>query len=201
MGDKRRRNRRQIRRERRRLKRRVDVLCAVLSAVIAFAFWASKWTPYWYIGTGFFITVFLGFGVDPLVRRAGNFVGAPQPPSPSLRKEWKRLMGLNTGGRYIGRVEQPIFFAALWIPEAWPLLASWLVMKTAFYWQSANFTAFPELPPSPRAARYLVAKRHLGAHHVATALVGTGANIVSALVGVMVGRWLELWHSVFPVGL
>ena len=66
-------------------------------------------------------------------------------------------------------------------------------MKTAFYWQSANFTAFPEVPPNLRAARYLVAKRRLGAHHAATALVGTGANIVAALVGVIVARWLEHW--------
>ena len=88
--------------------------------------------------------------------------------------------------------ERPIFFAAFWIAGAWPLISTWLVFKLAFYWQSANFTAFPQSAPDPKEAEYLVAKRQLGTHHVATSLVGTAANIVLALVGVAVGKWVRL---------
>ena len=69
---------------------------------------------------------------------------------------------------------------------------SWLVFKLAFYWQSTNFSKFPDSSPNEREAEYLVAKRQLGTHQVSTALVGTGANIVVALIGVAVGKWIRL---------
>jgi hypothetical protein len=37
-------------------------------------------------------------------------------------------------------------------------------------------------------ANYLVAKRKLGNHQVATALIGTGTNIVLAMLGIVVGK-------------
>lgn len=104
---------------------------------------------------------------------------------------WEKLRKMKTAGSAIGHVERPIFFAALWITNGWPILSSWLVFKLAYYWQSANFTAFPLDPPNKEQGAWLVAKRQLGTHHVATALVGTGANIVLALVGVAVGKWIR----------
>jgi hypothetical protein len=66
------------------------------------------------------------------------------------------------------------------------------VFKLAFYWQGANFTKFPETSPGKEDLEWMVAKRQLGTHHVATALVGTGANIVVALIGTAVGKWIVL---------
>jgi hypothetical protein len=148
--------------------------------------------PNWHVLIGLAVTVILGFGVGCLVRHVGVSIGPLPAPSSETTPQWTKLTSQKTGGSWIGHIERPIFFAALWIPGAWPILSSWLVFKLAFYWQGANFTAFPKLSPNEREADYLVAKRQLGAHHVATALVGTGANIVLALIGVAVGKWITL---------
>ncbi len=84
-----------------------------------------------------------------------------------------------------------MFFASLWT-GMWPILGSWLVFKLGFYWQSANFSQFPDAPPKEDDVKYLAAKRRYGSHQVATALVGTGANIVMAFIGVAVARWVLL---------
>jgi len=148
--------------------------------------------PNWQALIGLGVTIVLGFGVGCLVRRVRDLIGPLPPPSPETAEPWSRLVAQKTGGSWIGHVERPIFFASLWVPNAWPILSSWLVFKLGFYWQSANFTKFPDASPNAQEAEYLVAKRQLGTHHVATALVGTGANIVVALIGVAVGRWITL---------
>jgi hypothetical protein len=72
------------------------------------------------------------------------------------------------------------------------LLGAWLVMKTALYWQSANFIDFPKQPPNAEDVAYLAANRRLGSNYVGTLLVGTGANIVLALLGVAVAKWIRI---------
>lgn len=148
--------------------------------------------PDYRVIVGVIATTLLGFGVGYLVRHVGASIGPLPPPSAELTPQWTKLTGQSTGGFWIGFVERLIFFAALWIPSGWPLLSSWLVFKLAFYWQGSNFASFPVSPLSEKEADYLIARRQLGTHHVATALVGTGANIAVALIGVAVGRWLKL---------
>ena len=148
--------------------------------------------PNWYALIGLGVTVLLGFGVGCLVRRVGDSIGPLPAPSPETTAQWERLTAQKTGGTWIGHVERPIFFAALWISGAWPILSSVPIFKLAFYWQRTNFTAFPASSPDVREAEYLVAKRQLGTHQVRTALVGTGANIIVALIGVAVGKWIKL---------
>jgi len=147
--------------------------------------------PNWYALIGLGITILFGFGVKCLVRHVGDSIGPLPPPSTDTTTQWAKLSGQQTGGALIGHIERPIFFAALWMPGAWPLLSSWLVFKLAFYWQGANFTKFPDSSPTEKDANYLVAKRQLGTHYVATALVGTGANILVALIGIAVGKWVK----------
>ena len=148
--------------------------------------------PNWPVLIGLGVTVALGFGVGCLVRRVGDSIGPLPSPSADIATQWASLVAQKTGGSWIGHVERPIFFASLWMPSAWPLLSSWLVLKLGFYWQSANFAKFPDTSPDVKEAEYLAAKRQLGTHNVATALVGTGANIVVALIGVAVGKWITL---------
>jgi hypothetical protein len=137
---------------------------------------------------GLVITIIFGFGVGCFV----GYVGKKKEPLPSpndiISHEWDRLTRQEMGGFWVGFIERLIFFAALWISGAWPILSSWLVFKLAFYWQSTNFSTFPEKSPNPKEAKYLVAKRELGTHQVATALIGTGANIVLAMFGVAIGK-------------
>jgi hypothetical protein len=142
---------------------------------------------------GLAVTILFGFGVGCIVRCAGKSMEPLPPPSAGMASVWEKLILQKTGGRWIGFIERPIFFAALWGSGAWPVLSSWLVFKLAFYWQGTNFSTFPQDPPkTAEEVEYLLAKRQLGTHQVATALVGTGANIVLALIGVAVGRWIIL---------
>lgn len=140
---------------------------------------------------GVVVTVVLGYGVGPIVRRVGTMIPIPPPnEDQETVRLWTRLIEQKTGGAWIGFFERPIFFAAIWIPNAWPILSSWLVFKLAFYWQGANFTAFPQTAPDSKDLAWLVARRQLGTHHIATALVGTAANVVAGLAGFAVGKWI-----------
>jgi len=143
---------------------------------------------------GLAVTVSLGFGVGPIVRCVGRSIPMPPPnEEPETVRLWTRLINQTTGGAYIGFFERLIFFAAFWTQAAWPIFPSWLAFKLAFYWQGANFTAFPEkAPESTKDFEWLVARRQLGTHHVATVLVGTAANIVAGLAGYAVGKWIPL---------
>lgn len=141
---------------------------------------------------GLSVTIVLGCGVGLIVRCVGRLIPIPPPnEKPETVRLWTRLIEQTTGGAYIGFFERLIFFAAFWIGASL-ILSSWLVFKLALYWQGANFTAFPEKAPDNEDLAWLVAKRQLGTHHVATVLVGTAANIVAGLVGVAVGQWIKL---------
>jgi hypothetical protein len=149
--------------------------------------------PDWQVLIGLAVTVALGFGVGCLVYTVGEAIPIPPPSKEAGTVElWDKLLGQSTGGWWIGNVERILFFAACW-SGVWQLLSSWLVFKLALYWQGANFTAFPEQSPATdKDLAWLVARRQLGTHHVATVLVGTGANIVLALLGVAVAKWIRL---------
>jgi hypothetical protein len=142
---------------------------------------------------GLAVTGILASGVGHLVARVANSIPvAPPSDDPEVMKAWDTLMKQTTGGSWIGRVESPIFFAACWT-QGWLLLTGWLVFKLGFYWQSTNFATFPAEMPSGVLLRWIAARRQLGTHHVATALTGTGANIVAALIGAAVGKSITLY--------
>jgi hypothetical protein len=145
----------------------------------------------WYALLGLFITVILGFGTKYLVRHVAKSLPLESPNS-ELEPYWGKFRTMKAAGGMIGHVERPILFAALYLPNGWPILTSWLAFKLAYYWQSANFASFPsELPKEEEQMKWIVAKRQLGTHHAATALVGTGANIILALVGVSIAKWIR----------
>lgn len=143
----------------------------------------------WYALLGLAVTMILGFGTKCLVDLAGKSLPLDSPNA-ELEPFWEKLRKMKIAGSMIGYVERPILFAALWISSGW-LLTSWLAFKLAYYWQGAKFMEFPDETPDKDKAAWLVSKRQLGSHHAATALVGTGANIVVALVGVAVGKWIR----------
>jgi len=138
---------------------------------------------------GIVVTVALGFAVGPILAHVSRVIPIPAPnDDPETVRLWTRLTGQTTGGAYIGFFERFIFFAAFWSPAAWPIFPSWLAFKLALYWQGAKFASFPDQAPGHADLAWLVAKRQLGAHHVATALVGTAASVAACLAGVAIGK-------------
>lgn len=140
------------------------------------------------VGLG--VTVILGFGNGYLVKCVGNSIEM-KSPNDDLVPFWDQLQKMKTAGKEIGLVERLIFFAALWTADGWPVLTSWLVFKLAYYWQGANFASFPDKLPSKEQAAWIVARKQIGTRHVAKVLVGTGANIIVAFIGVAFGKWIQ----------
>ena len=148
--------------------------------------------PDWKVVIGIAITMALGLVVGPVIRCVVQAIPTPPPNQrPTTVALWERLIRQSTGGAWIGFFERLLFFAAFWISDAWPIFTSWLVFKLAFYWQGANFTKFPESAPGDEELEWFVARRQLGTHHVATALVGTAANAVAAFAGVAIAGWIK----------
>lgn len=146
--------------------------------------------PDWRLIIGLVVTILLGCGVGSLIRYVGELMPLPAP-SAETEQQWKKLASQMANGSWIGFTERIIFFAACWL-NGWLLISSWLVFKLGFYWQGANFLALPEKSPEPKELDYFIAKRFLGANYVSTVLVGTGVNVLIALVGVAVGKWVKL---------
>lgn len=147
--------------------------------------------PDWRLLIGLAVTMLVGLGVGCLVHHVGDSLPV-EPPNNELRPQWAKLTNQKTAGPWIGLLERPIFFAAFWSPNMWPIMSTWLAFKIAFYWQGVNFSQFPLTLTEEKDANYLVAKAQLGTRRVATALVGTSANILLALVGVAVAKWIKL---------
>ena len=150
--------------------------------------------PDWRSIIGMATTLVLGCGVGPLVAHVGRLVTPLPPPSDDteIANLWSKLYGQKTVGHWIGFFELLIYFAAFWLPSALLIMSSWLVFKLALYWQNLNLIKFPDSSPSLIEMKYLVAKRVLCTYYTATLLVGTGANIVVALVGVTIGHWIHI---------
>src|SRR5260221_7511117 len=131
----------------------------------------------------------VGCALDRVRKRLGE--SAPSAADAKIVERWKQFNDVKTAGREIGFVERPIFFAAIWLGLVW-LIPVWLVMKTAFYWQGANFTGLPNDAPSADAMAWQAAKRRYGTARASIALIGTGANIIAGLIGVAAGKWITL---------
>lgn len=144
----------------------------------------------WYALLGLAVTIVLGLGTKCLVDHVRECIKI-ESPSNDLAPYWVNLREMKTAGGMIGFVERIIFFAALWIGNGWPILSSWLIFKLAYYWQGADFTSLPNELPNKEQAAWIVAKRQIGTRHVGVVLVGTGANIIIAFIGVAVGKWIR----------
>ena len=145
--------------------------------------------PPWLVGL--LVTFILGLFFSPWL---SNVVRSHLDPRTSsnaiLAAVWPcEVTSLSEAGFRTGLVERVIFFAAVWISGAWWLLTSWLVFKTAIYWQGSDFTKFWGAPS--KNPKYFIDVYNLRRYHAEAVVVGTGANIVFALVGFVVGKYCE----------
>jgi len=155
--------------------------------------------------TGLAFTLVVGQMTFPwLILRVEKLRGAPPPPPGFDADTWNtRVIAQRGGTVWIGRCDQIIFFVAFWLPNAWLLAGAWLTFKVVSKWESWRY--FGELtkwwrevvlqPGSPSLGKdlsdgtvswlWLVGSSH------ATFVIGTGANVVLALLGVGVGRLVQ----------
>jgi hypothetical protein len=141
------------------------------------------------VGTTLVLRVFVG----AIVKGVEKCVPVPEPKidlstMPSISEQWRRMTDHPTGGNVVGPLERLLFFAAFWSETAWPIFASWFVLKTAFHWQGANFATFPMTAPNKDDFEWFFARRKVGTRHVAKLLVGTVAKALVALAGVAIGH-------------
>lgn len=143
------------------------------------------------------------FVVPSIVRCARSIIGKPECPRSDLKEYWEVTLKNNPIGGWIGLIEGPIFFAAIWSTQIIALLGTWVVFKTAFNWQGAKFAALPESlavfgekqdngGTTEEEIKWQAALFAFGRYRSSTIVFGTGLNIVMAIIGVGVGHWLKL---------
>ena len=141
------------------------------------------------------LVLFLGFLAEPLVKRVRNKTSLLLPSSfnEKQRAQWTELTEGNEGGKFIGWIERFMFFVAL-LSSAEQLLIAWLAFKVASKWNAwTNVIAVPKEVGELNDLDFLIARRRWASNVLATFLVGTGFNILVAILGVAVTRhWKEI---------
>jgi len=172
----------------------IDCVFAVIGiAITAFALTAlptETLRPIDGILVGLLITVFLGHAVRPIRERIGAEYGPLTAPDKRLEKVWKEVSESRPGGKWIGAFERLMFFGSIWL-NLWPIVVGWLAFKVAAYWSGAGkINALPQWLVDHPEWPYFSARLAWATRVVIFLLVGTGANIAIALLGVGVGKWL-----------
>jgi hypothetical protein len=149
--------------------------------------------PLFWIATGFLVTVFFGSIVSYVLKYATQKIplDPPQTANDTQKDQWKILVEGNEGGAVIGYIERTIFFAAILLNQ--PLIiGTWLAFKVASKWQVwGDIISVPNKIEGIDDLDLLKAKRQWGSHLFVTFLVGTGWNIIAAMLGVAVSHSLE----------
>ena len=142
------------------------------------------------IAVGLVIAISLGRLVGPLL---GKVEDDTKPPELVVapKKVWDVILARGGSGPILGAIEQAIFFIAFWV-EGWALLASWLAFKVASKWQSWTHVAQLPAPPPPDQIEalneYVILRHNWVARRYMTFVIGTGANILLAALGALIGR-------------
>lgn len=136
---------------------------------------------------GLFVTMLLECFAKPLLKLAGDTIKLI-PPSATSEEQWRLLTGGNEGGKYIGRLERLIFFAAFFA-QAYTIIGGWLVFKVASKWEAwSNVVSVPSRIEGIKDLDFLVARRRWASHVLVTFQVGTAYNIIAGLVGTTIAR-------------
>jgi hypothetical protein len=112
------------------------------------------------------------------MRKAGK---SPEFSSEELFKELESLQGTDWPTWWLGVFERLLFFGALWV-DAGVVVTGWLALKVASKWQSwVAADAAEERDVDRRVLLTEVVYLRF--------LIGTGMNLIFALIGLGVGRW------------
>jgi len=144
---------------------------------------------------GFVITMVLGERyADRFVKQARQSISLEPPPraSDEQKQQWQELTDGNEGGKYIGRIERFMFFAAFMLSNAALVVGAWLAFKVGSKWNAwTNITAVPKTTDKMDDLDFAIGRRRWASHVLTTFLVGTGFNVCAAMVGAAVALKFE----------
>ena len=145
------------------------------------------------LAAGLLTLVILEPTVQTCIRRStkGIDLGAPDGIDAN---EWRSATGqvAPQSGRWIGWLERLLTFGAIWI-QAPLLVIGWLAFKVASKWQVwTSIVQVPDSLATDKSLSYLRARRAWGSAVLTRFLVGTLANLGAGILGVMVGRLVNM---------
>ena len=141
------------------------------------------------IVAGLFFSVIL---CDPIVRFIVRQVRVEpiQPSRAGSTAQWTLVTFVNSrGARWLGSLERALFVVAL-LQGAREIVAGWLLFKVASKWEAwHNIIRVPESVDDLDTLEFLRYRHTWGVTIMQSFLVGTLANILAGLAGVVVARW------------
>lgn len=155
--------------------------------------------------TGLLFSLACGWMLFPeLISYVERKRGTPPPPPGFEPDLWlNKVLAQRGGTQWLGRLDQIIFFAAFWAKDAGLLAGAWLTFKVVSKWESWKYfgemskwwkesvlqasspTLHSDLSNGTVSWLWLIGTSH------ATFVIGTGANIALALLGVFAGRLVQ----------
>jgi hypothetical protein len=142
---------------------------------------------FWQVLIGLLTVFFVGLCNGHLVKYVRKSM-ALLPPNEATKEKWVALTEGDEGGWVLGNLERLLFFGAFWM-DAPTLTAAWLAFKVASKWNAwSNVISLPKTMSGIDELDFLIARRRWGSQLLTTFLVGTLANIVIGLLGMVVGR-------------
>ena len=131
---------------------------------------------------------------EPLVRFSIRQVridasSITEPESPFTRMH-APFVG-DRGARWVGGLERVLFFVGF-LQESPELVAGWLLFKVASKWESwQNIIRVPESLDGVDSFEFLRYRHAWGVKVMQRFLIGTLSNILAAIAGVAVTRWIQ----------
>jgi hypothetical protein len=135
---------------------------------------------------GFLLTIGLGIPIYFLMTWTSSEIKIPRPRR-IAEEDWKDITKIpgRWGGTLIGMFERVLFFGALLSPSGGFVVGGWLAFKVASKWEVwTNTYKIPDKFPGATITESLVARTRWGSRTYQRFLLGTGANLISALLGV-----------------
>ena len=142
------------------------------------------------------LTIALGWPIEALLHAIGKKIEIPRP-NRIPESEWKELTMIpgRPGGRWIGHIERFLFFVSIitGVPE---LTVAWLAFKVASKWEAwGNVYKIPPKLHRATEFEFFLARTRWGSRTFQRSVVGTGANLAAAFIGV------GLFHLSIRLGL
>lgn len=141
------------------------------------------------VGIGLGATAVLGLGVGRVLLGGRLSPATFSATLAKLDEEWTRAAVLLSPPRssVFGLLEQGLFFVAFW-SKAPELAAGWLIFKVGSKWEI--WTNIIKMPESPDGVHGFHLRNMFGSWLLQRWLLGTLGNLIAAIVGVGLARWL-----------